>query len=166
MKKSVINTGLIAVLIILLSHALFAGDENPEKNGSKDIRTTIKDLLALPTTQYKGECLRSVLETDAAGQELFATEKCPVIQKTSIEITPETETAEASKGSIKIRFQGYIINNDYYAGKLKKSFNTQAKGTIKADYVYALKELSLKNVQSAGDRFGLRPIQKRLKTFR
>ena len=156
MKKNVATICMLGTLILTPPTAVHAGDA----------QATIKKLMQLPVRQYQGECLRSVISKDVNGKELFATEKCPLIQKVDIDITPEQEAEGASKGKITIQMQCTVKNNDYYAGKLNKSFDQDKQTTISANYVYAFKELSLKNVDIKGDRFCAYPITKRIKKFR
>lgn len=130
-----------------------------------DTKASIKKRLELPVTDYQGGCLKSVLSKSFDGKELFSTEKCPFVKTATIDITPETETATAAKGKLKITMQCTIKNHDYYAGKLRKSFDEEKEATITADYIYALEELALKNVDFEGDKFCVHPIMKRMKKF-
>jgi hypothetical protein len=147
--------GLAAVITALTAGQLYAQDH----------KTAIKQMLKLPATQEQGICMRSVLQKDITGKELFATEQCPFIKSATIDITPEVDQPGAGKGKLHIVVTCQMKYNDYYAGKLKKTFDHAVKGTIDADYMYALKDLSLKNVTVQGDRFCAHPIKQRIKKF-
>lgn len=155
MKHHVIPVFLFGALVFALTGQCNAQDTAAE----------IQKLLQFPMRNHQGSCLKSIISQDAAGKELFATEKCPFIENATLDIEPETETSEASKGSIKITMQCTIKNNDYYAGKPSKSFEQGKTATITADYMYALNELSLKNVSLNGDQFCGHPVMKRIKPF-
>ena len=155
MIKKIACTFILGISMIIVNGHSYAADT----------KASIEKLLQLPISQYQGGCLRSVISEDVNGKELFAVEKCPFVKNADIAITPETETTEASKGKFKITMQCTIKNNDYYTGKLKKSFNQERGASIVADYMYALEDLSLKNVEVEGDKFCAHPIMKRLKTF-
>ena len=125
----------------------------------------IMKLLQLPVEKHQGGCLRSVIDQDISGREMFALEKCPFIKTADLEIMPETEERGASKGKLRISVSCSIKNNDYYAGKVSKTFDQNAEATITAEYVYALKDLSLKNVAVEGDKFCAHPIKAQIKKY-
>lgn len=149
--------GLMAIFALTMTAELYAQDN----------QTVIKKLLKLPSAKEQAGCMRSVLQKDVTTQkELFATEQCPLIQSAAIEIVPEVDKPGASKGKLHIKVDCNMTYTDYYVGKKKRSYDHSVKSTIEADYIYALEELSLKNVMVKGDRFCAHPIMLRLKKFK
>ena len=125
----------------------------------------IMQLLHLPLKEHQGGCLRSVIDQDMTGREMFALEKCPLVKTADLEILPETEQPGASRGKLRISMACTVKNNDYYAGKLNKTFDQDVEAAITADYVYALDDLSLKNVVLEGDKFCAHPVRMQIKKY-
>ncbi len=134
-------------------------------NGGTAAEKAMAKLLGIPAGEHQASCLRSVIQQDFMGKEMFAVEKCPLIKGTTLGITSQTDQPSASKGRLEIKVTCDIKNNDYYMGKLKKSFHRDANATITADYIYALDDLSLKNVETEGDQFCAHPIKLQIKKY-
>ena len=125
----------------------------------------IMKLLQLPVKDRQGSCLRSVIDQHFSGKEMFAVEKCPFVKSAILHLFPDIEQSGSSKGKLRIDVSCSIKNNDYYVGKLKKSFAEDVKATIEAEYVYALEDLSLKNFTIQGDEFCAQPIKVQIKKY-
>ena len=179
MNKTILYAGVLSILVPAFAGPLQAAGAGatitaaataqvpktspaaPESPAGKDIMK----LLQLPIKEQQGSCLRSVIDQDFTGKEMFAVEKCPFVKSAELKVLPDIEQTGSSKGRLRIDIACTIKNNDYYAGKLKKSFDKDAQATITAEYIYALEDLSLKNLSVQGDPFCAQPIKVQIKKY-
>ena len=152
-KKSVIMLSAVLLVGQIVAGPLSAAENLPEK---------ITRMIQLSQKEYKGNCSKQILQTGVRDQELFSIMKCPVTFPEQPVLIETASSGNTSKGSLIYPFTCKIIITDYYAGKKKKSLEKIRTGKVSADYLYALDELSFKNIEVEGSRACAQPVLKKL----
>ena len=148
------------MLSVVLLVGWIAADRLP---AAEDLLKTITRMIRLPKKEYAGICSKHIIQTGVRDQELFSIVKCPITLPGQPVLTETARSGNTtSKGSIVYPFTCKITTTDYYAGEKKKSLKKLCEGKVTADYLYALDELSFKNIEVEGPRACAQPVLKKL----
>jgi hypothetical protein len=136
--------------IFLLLLPLIFGWASPVRP-AENVEQAVYRILRLPKDALAGPCWPSNIRMDASGKkELFRLEYCPVCRPGNLIVAQKQGRTDAGKGKMTYDFECEIKRTSYYVGKVRNESTLKSIGQVKADYLYALGDLSLKNITVEG----------------